>query len=246
MREAFTYMFKDKCLWEKAGLYFFILILANIFTAFSETQSYLSIRPDLFSTNPLGENLLYIVTLFLYTLLTGYFISLTTAIIKQNTNIVLPRFNIGLNFVKALKYLLAITLIAICYFIVVLTAETFLGKTYSDTLIIIIKLFYSIYGIAFFWNFANNNDILTFFDFKNTFKYVAKAPKNYIKYLLIIGLIIILGSLLTVIIEYIMSFISSNILAILLFAFISTTIETYIAFSTSYLIARSIKIETVV
>lgn len=246
MREAFSYMFKDNCLWQKTWIYITLLAIANILIGISKTGSHIIARPELLSTNPTSDTLLSIAVFLIYFITAGYFLSVTEAIIKQNNNILLPKFNTVNNFIKGLKYFFAILLVMLCCLFVMIILKLVFSSLCISILQLLIVGLISLYGCAFVWNFANNNSIFSFFEFKKVFKSVANAPLQYFKHIMLLGLIVIVGAILAIIAEFLISFIPSSPIAIILFSVISAFIDTYIALVSAYLIAKSIKADSVV
>lgn len=242
MKEAFTYLFKDPGFKNKAGVYAILIGLIAICNCF--THQPININNSFELTNSTSNIALTLFKFIVYIFVVGYYLNIIKAISEQKTNIVLPFFNIKCG-IKALKYLLAITLAFVAFTSITLLFGI-LGEIYSHIFAYAIISFYVIYAISFLWLFAKDEDILTFFDFKSAINYVKQSPKNYFKHVGLIIIVSILGAAFTLLIEYLTAFISLKMLSIGIYSVISAIIETYIGFTTAYLIAKSIKIKTVV
>lgn len=246
MREAFSYMFKDNCLFQKTWIYITLLAIANILIGISKTGSHIIARPELLSTNPTEGILIHLGVVIITMFTTGYFLSVISANIKQKNNILLPRFNAVNNFAKGLKYFFAVFLLIIIISVISGLLQSLFGSIISTIFIGIIATFYFIYGCSFVWNFADSNNIFAFFDFKNSLKKVAQNLKNYFKHISLMWLITLSGAIIALVLEFIFSFIPSDLIAIVLFSILGAFINAYVALTSAFLIGKSLIVDSVV
>lgn len=252
MREAFLYMFKDNCLWQKINSYLLLIVLIKILIAISSLELNNAARPELFTINLTMVFIINIILIpLMYTICCGYFCSIVSAIIKQKHNILLPKFNFTNNFTNGLKFCMTIISVIIVYFLFCNIVEIFTHQNDVSMLMLylfslLLAIFLIIFGFALFWNFANDNKISSFFNLKKIFRNISKAPTLYFKHTAIIYLVLIIGAILEQIVELLTSCIPSNFISIPLFSILSGCIILYIALTISYLIAKSIKTDSVV
>lgn len=245
MKEAFVYIFKDNCLFQKTWIYLLLLIILNFLGSFLESDSHMVARPELFSTNPTMNLLVAIAGVLICIAVIGYRLSVTGAIIKQKNNILLPKFNFINNFIKGLKYIVAMSLILLCYLVIFKTIQIFTGFIIYPIAILII-LFYMIYGTAFYRNFADTNNLFAFFNFKKIFNDVAFAPKLYFKHLSMLILISLFQLILNFITGFLTSFIPSNAVCIIVFSIVIGGAVWYLDLVSAFIIAKSLKTDSVV
>ena len=250
MREAFTYMFKDPGYNDKAIMYFVICFIALALLASPEISNLntagMSQSPKVTPiSNPIFAILPLLGVLFNW-IITGYYLTCVQAITKQNQNYVLPFINIGGSFIKGFKFTIATILITL-----VLTLLGFIFafvgpigiSLYSISLLVLLFIF----GNAFMWLFANEGKLSTFFAWKKVSKLVSGNCKNYFKNLFILILITIAGALVSTIFMFLFNFLVSNMyVAWILTSLEGAIVASYTAFVSMYLIAKSIKVESVV
>jgi hypothetical protein len=196
-------------------------------------------------TNPIFIILPFIGTLFNW-ILTGYYLTCIKAITGQNQNYILPFMNIWTSFVKGFKFIIATILITIALTLLgVLFA--FAGPIGVGLFSIILIILLCAWGNAFMWLFANEGKILTFFAWKKAAKLVAANRKSYFKNLLILILLTIAGAIISTLFVLLFNYLVNNIYVAWILASIEgAIIASYTAFVSMYLVAKSIKPETVV
>lgn len=192
MREAFTYMFKDNKLFNKA-----ISIIAYLVVPFILGLMYMITNSQFLAIIAV---LAVIFTLFA---LTGYFISCVKAIALQDLFIVLPNLNPVNNFVSGVKPLFAsaVANIAVslgCAIIIFLSS-----LTGNKILIILVSLIFLLFVLiyiflmpAFICIFAKTEKFWSYINFKLAFNLVSKNVKKYLLYVLIYYIPIIIFSIL--------------------------------------------------
>lgn len=251
MREALTYMFKDNCFYKKAFIYLALSFIESACIAFAQMNSCTGACPvttsnGIFIPDKTNTIVFQIAGCLLNFLILGYFNTCVNAITKQINNIVLPFFNFTTSLIKGLKYFAAILLPVIIFSLIIGILHE-INILASNIFLTIIMLFYLVFGVAFFWLLANENKILTFFNYKKAITKVLEAPARYFKYVFFISIICALTFILNFIVGFIFALFNLNLLAtMLLINLITAIIGTYTAFVTMHLIAKSIKPETVV
>lgn len=247
MREAFSYIFKDNCLFQKTWIYITLLAITNILIGISKTGSHIIARPELLSTNPTEDILIRLGVVIISMFTTGYFLSAISANIKQKNNILLPRFNAINNFAKGLKFLFAVFLPVLVISVILGSLQSIFGSIIPTIFFGIIAIFYLIYGGAFVWNFADSNNIFVFFNFRKTVKDVAQNSKRYFKHISLMWLIILSGAVIASVVEFIIGFtLPSDLIAIVLWSIIGAFISAYVALISAFLIGKSLPGDSVV
>ena len=250
MREAFTYMFKDPGYNNKATVYFVICFISLALMASPEIANLNStaviqgpkVAPV---TNPTFMFLPILGSIFNW-ILCGYYFTCVQALTQQNQNYVLPFLKIGGSFLKGIKFTIAIILISI-----VLTT---LGVLLSVTgpigiaiFAILAFLLFVIWGNAFMWLFANEGKFSTYFAWKKVTRLVSENSKTYFKNWFLLILLTLAGAIASILFMLLFNFLVNNIyLAWILTSIEGAIIASYTAFVGMYLIAKSIKPETVV
>lgn len=250
MKEAFTYMFKDPRYNEKASVYFIIcfIVLAlmaspeisNINSiALSQGPKYTPVTNPIFALLPFVGSLVNIILL-------GYYYTCIQAITKQEQNYVLPFMKFGSSFIRGFKLILATILITIvlCLMCFILGLAGHVGVI---IFCVFITLLFFILGNAFMWLFANEGKISTFFAWKKATKLVLANGNTYFKNLLVLFLLTLLGAFVSTLFMFLFNFLVNNVyIAWILTSIEGAIIASYLAFVGMYLIAKSIKRETVV
>ena len=244
-------MFKDNCFCKKAFIYFLLTFLASAFFAYAQMNTCngacpFSTRPEVINFSQTNVILFNILGTILNMLALGYFFNCIEAVIKQNKNILLPFFNINSCLNKGFKSYVAIILVV---FILTLVS-VLVGLFYNPAFYIfwgIVILFYMIAGVSFLWNFANDGKFISFFDFKKAYNNIVNSSRNYFKYLIVILGLCFVSIISSLIIEVLCNLITIKPLAtMILTTLLSSLISTYLAFSAVYLIAKSIRQDSVV
>ena len=250
MREAFTYMFKDPGYEKKAIVYFVILFLATALSIspefanmemanFSNPKMYAETSNPIFIFFPLIAN-------FFMILLGGYHMVCIQAISKQGNNIVLPFFNFKLAIVTGFKNLIAnllliiVTLLLFVPFLIILkVASAFVGVLFA--------LFLGIIFNALTWIFAHDGKLTSYLCWKKAISLVKQNSRSYFVNLLVLGLLSLAGTIVIGILSLLFNFLLGNIyLSWIATAAEIAIIASYIAFVCMYLIAKSIKYESIV
>lgn len=249
MREAFTYMFKDPGIKDKATTYIIICFIAFALTALPEISQFSGIAttsPYITPVTTPSFELLAFCGKLLNLVLLGYSFTCVGAIIKQNQNIVLPFLNIWNSFVKGFKFNVGIILLLLPL-ILLIFLFSLLSKFATIIFTILVFLLFIIIGNSFIWTFANENKISIFFDLKRIFRYIAENKKTYFKNLLFIILIGIVSAIISVLFMLLFNLLINNVyLAWILTSLEGAIIATYTFFVSIYLIAKSINPQTVV
>lgn len=254
MREAFVYMFKDNCFSKKAFIYFLLSFCALFFVALADiTSSNISclttqtpcilntIKPEIYG---------YQILSFLFDILIiGYFLSNLEALQKQNLNIVLPFFNLKLNFTKGLKFFAGVFITFLIYYLLI-TGFVILGFVFTKIelhrflpfLVALPIIFYVICYCSFMYEFANSNKILTLLNYKTLVLRIKNNLGNYFKHASCLILIFITGAIFAFLIECCFSFLFNNAYVVMILTnIISALINTYVAYVSIYLIHKSVR-----
>ena len=248
MREAFTYMFKDNCYYKKAGIYLVLNFIANAFIAYAQMKSCtggcpLRTTPEVMTNTYINTIIFNILGILANMFVIGYFFSCINAIIKQSNNIVLPFFNAGNCFIKGLKFHISTILITLLFFVLSIPLNL-INSVFAMIIFISIIAFYLVFGCSFFWSFATDSKILTFFNVKEAFNNVKKASLNYLKNIFLILLVTIISIIFAYSFELLSGFlIQSQLITMLVSTFITAIISAYFGFVSMFLIAKSIKSE---
>lgn len=249
MEKAFSYMFKDNMFKNKAILY--CVLAFGVF--------YLSRISDLYAKNEhtiMYAIIAYIIYCILYLPMIGYFVSCTKVIMDKEDNIVLPFLNFGKSLWLGLKYLfssvvfsllfglLAVGLIIIPVILVSLgnPALTILGAIlFLVSLLLLVVLFiaFLIYIPALICIFAKTEWITSFCRFARATKLIKNDPGQYfISILLYIGIVLVMGVI--VAIPIIIVTFTGNIGILFAGSLLYALIATYVVYTTSYIIAKSV------
>lgn len=250
MREAFTYMFKDPGYDKKAIIYFIICFcsmalmmspeLANIGAPnFAEAAKAAKPSNPVFVFLPLIGN-------FFSLLLAGYHLNCVEAITKQERNIVLPLFNLGTAFVRGFKNIIAsllMTLVLVLLFIPFIIG----GKVTIIVGTVLLLLFTLYFFNALMWIFANEGKLTSYLAWKKAVKLVAQNGGTYFVNWLVLILLTIFGGILSSLLMLLFNFLLGNAYT----AWLATSIESaviasYVAFVGMYLVAKSIRPNSVV
>ena len=251
MREAFVYMFKDNCYYKKAFMFFVLTFIESACIAFAQMNTCTGLCPfstneGIFTPNKTNALLFHLIGLIFNFLVVGYFNTCIEAITKQVNNIILPFFN----FINCLKrggiYFIAILIPIVLYAFIIGFIQVFSPLTGCIILGILLFL-YLILGVGFIWLFANEKSFFAFLSYRKVIKKVLQAPLNYFKYLLFIAIVCALTFALKFAFEFIFAlFPMSPLVTMLITTLMSAVISAYLTFVLVYLIAKSIKPESVV
>lgn len=257
MREAFTYMFKDNYFYKKAFVYFILAFIPMTILAITDMNScsnscQIGQAPVALSSIKFEALCYNLLAIFFYILSAGYFMTSLEAVIRQKTNIILPFFNFDLSLKKGFKFTLGVFIIGLISMLIMFSL-TILGMTifrFALSIIfvfcIILFIIYFVAGYSFTYLFATEYKILTFLNFKQAFKNIMIAPKNYFKYwgvLMFLNLIVIT---LVYLFERLFGLFNNSYLTMVLTNIISCTLGTYFGYVSLMLISKSVKTDSVV
>ena len=248
MKEAFTYMFKDNKFWVKGLWYFGFVFIANLMINYAQTLVPPCLRcappmPWYYWVCALVGPLLSLIPL-------GYLYTCVKALIEQNDNYVLPNFNLWKNFLKGLKYAVALLMLTIPLLLISMIAVTIsFARVYTLFLLIIpfaLILCFAYFYIGFNWMFANKDSFITFYRFKKLFKLIGTNKKHYFMSFLVIAVVGLLNMLLEMACGATAAiFISGTVPGLIATGVSSAIIGTYTAFVICYLTAKSISSDLV-
>ena len=253
MKECFTYMFKDKCFYKKAFVFFVITFLSITLLALSDMStvsniSQVSFMPRMISYIGIESICLKLIAFCLQILIAGYFISLLEAVVKQKNNIVFPFFNLELCFKKGGSLILSFSCI-ICVLFLMIFLNFMLSVVVSPTLfkiflilVNVIIVLYIIFFNSFIYNYAIENRFLAFLNFKQAFLNVKNSPKNYFKYWSILILLNIINTVFICLFEYLLGFCRNPYLIMFFTNIVSSVLFTYQTFVCFMLILKSISV----
>jgi len=257
MREAFKYMFNDNCFFKKALVYFLLAFLWMTFSGLVDLNSCSGGCPLAQSptVNPvLKQSVIYYSILYLFFVIlgAGYYITALEGIKKQEKNIVLPFFNFKLNLLKGLKLFASILVTVFIFYIFVMLyiilsmVLPWFNVNVINIFFIVVLLLYAILSSSFLNIYAENNEFWSFFNFKKAFYNIKENPKNYFKYLAILFITYVVGSIFMLLFEYLFTIFDNIYIVMILSNIVSAFIATYIGFASLYLIAKSVKQSSVV
>ncbi len=250
MREAFIYMFKDNCYYKKALIFLLLSFIESACIAYSQMNNCTGMCPyssgNLFIPNKTNALVFQIIGLVFNSLVVGYFNTCVEAITKQINNIILPFFNCINCLLKGLKYFVAVLIPIILFALIIGFLQVF-NLLLAKIIFVLLLVLYLIFGMAFIWLFANEKSFWAFLLYKKALINVLKAPLNYFKHLLFVLIASAIAIGLKFVFEFIFALLPLNALATMLIAtFISAVISAYFTFVLVYLIAKSIKPDSVV
>lgn len=243
MEKAFTYIFKDNMLKEKAFCYFVLAFGVN----------YL-ITTGIFYLNN-NYSIIYVLCAFvcafiLYLPFYGYLVSCVKAIMEQKDNIVLPSLNFGKNLLLGLKFFIATTILGLlfglisllfifCPVFLMFVTQKIIGVLlfiFGVVIILLSIIALTIYSLAFTCIFAKTEWLTSFCRFPKATILIKNAPGQYfISLLIYIGVGMVAG-----VIDTIASFMTGNITIMIVGSLISAAVATAVVFTTSYIIAKSV------
>ena len=247
MREAFSYMFKDPGFGQKFVPFCFVNFIALLLFGAPQLTSITSSVPTVLKvTNPFWYWLPFLGGIISFALF-GYATVCIKAITQKTSDIVLPFFNFKNSILRGFRFLIAtlgFTLIGVFSLFILTLTQAWLLLILA---IIILGGFALIYFNALFWIFANEERLSSFFAWKKATRYIKQNLKQYLNNLGIIILINLIASTLSGIIMYTMNYIfSTSHVAWIASSLTGSIISSYVAFVTIYLIAKSIKTDSVV
>ena len=251
MREAFTYMFKDNCYYKKALVYFILTFIESACIAYAQMNSCsgmcpVSLNGENFTLSKTNVLVFQLIGLLFNFLVVGYFNTCIEAITKQVNNIVIPFFNFVNSFLRGLKYFVAILIPILGFSIIVAVIQMF-NLLVANIILTLITIFYILFGIGFIWLFANEKSFFAFVSFRKVVNKVIEAPKNYLKYMLFIVLFSVIVILLKFVLELVLAmFTMTPFVTMIVTTFISGIISAYFSFVLMYLVAKSLKPNSVV
>lgn len=242
MRYAFSYMFKDPGFGQKFVPFCFVNFIALLLFGAPQLTSITSSVPTVLKVTWLPF-LGGIISFALF----GYATVCIKAITQKTSDIVLPFFNFKNSILRGFRFL-----IATLGFTLTGTLSLFLLAIAQAWLLLILAFiilggFALIYFNALFWIFANEERLSSFFAWKKATRYIKQNLRQYFNNLGIIILINLVESTLSGTIMYTMNYIfSTSHVAWIASSLTGSIISSYLAFVTIYLIAKSIKTDSVV
>lgn len=266
MREAFTYMFKDNYFYKKAFVYFILAFIPMTILAITDMNScsnscQIGQAPVALSSIKFEALCYKMLAIFFSLLHTGYFITSLEAVIRQKTNIILPFFNFEYCLKKGFRYALSIVLALLVWnlpllFLAKCSSIFFKGESIlfgihlvqviNFLVLVFIIVLYSVFCNYLMYSFAKEDKFTTFLNFKQAFKNIMIAPKNYFKYwgvLMFLNLIVIT---LVYLFERLFGLFNNSYLTMVLTNIISCTLGTYFGYVSLMLISKSVKTDSVV
>ena len=224
MEKAFTYMFKDNKFRTKALSYFVLLFICQLCSTyiqlklpdFKDAQALKSIAPEqILQVLPLCT-ILFVVSMVISFIISGYKIACIRSLIEKKENLVLPTMNFVKNLGTGFKFSIASFLLGLAILSIVgigavifILLFKFTPVSMQIPLIILAvilsivavfgTLFLAVLNYGFTWLFAKTDDIFSFFRFKELGELINKNVNNYILCILIsvaitIGIGFIIGA----------------------------------------------------
>ena len=196
MKEALTYMFKDRSFIKKAAIYFIMSLIAQIgFNFVSINQNSVPFPPLL---------LICVLSILISFVLAGYYFSVIKSIIDGNDDNVIPFINFGKNIVAGLKWFVAVIMFSLCLFIILAVFLISIMAIYKHGFVATAGFlsipFYVIFVMGLFALFpglivifAKRNEITSLFKIKEAFNSLCANAKEYftgyIMYIILAALI---------------------------------------------------------
>lgn len=247
MRDAFTYIFKDPGFGQKVVSFCMVFFVILSLLGAPQLTNTISSAPAVLKVSNPFLNWLPFFGVIISFALWGYSTVCIKAITQKQSNIVLPFFNFKNSILRGLRFFFATlvyTLPLTIGFFMLIFAQNRLILT---LLTLVVGVFVLYYFNALFWIYANEERLSSFFALKKATKYIKNNIKLYFTNLGLIFLINLLGILFSWISIYALSYMFNNVhFAWLATSLVSSIIATYIAFVGMYLIAKSIKTNSVV
>ena len=231
MREAFSYMFKDNMIKQKAGIYLVILFISSLLTNYANYM----INKNMVKSPSIETIILSLAGFVISLITTGYCVNCIKTIVEQRENIILPFVNIKNNLFLGFKYYISLSLLGLIMTIV-LVSSFFLSKEVAFILTCITFIILMLYIMPFMYIFATTGMWSSFLRFKRATIMIAKSKWQYWKnFLICFGIFILFGIISAV--AYKETGIANVIAGTLIMAIAST----YFMYVTSYLTAKAIK-----
>jgi hypothetical protein len=251
MKEIFTYMFKDNMFTKKAAILFLLLFIALAICGIPPLLNSVSYAPTVEKVSLPYLHYLPSISCFLDFAIYGYMMICIKAIIQQDLNIVLPFFNFKNSLIRGLKFFVVIlifTLLSVfIYSILLFLLVPLKALCVLPILKVLITIAVVIYVNALLWIFANEDKIFSLLAFRKATKLIKQNLRTYFSNLGLIFVINFISAFLSCGLMYILdSIFDNNYLIWILSTLEGTILAGYMLFINAYLIAKSIKPETVV
>lgn len=250
MINAFNYMFKDNRFAQKAGIYFILVFVSQVFLNYANTFNSGATRQML----PADYYIFAFIGTVLNLIPLGYGISCIRALIEQKDTSVVPFVNIKNNLWQGFKYSIAILILTVAFICLTMFAilifafianllniQAFLGIIVG-LLTVTPIIFIFIYALAFSWIFATTESWTSFLKIKKATLLIKENKATYWKSLGLFVLVIlmfiipffIVGTIITTTIPN--KFIYSIVISIVI-----SMLSVYTTFVSCYITAKSIK-----
>ena len=263
MIEAFSYMFKDNKIFQKAGWYFVFLFVSAFLSQYASTLAY-----NIQDKEVLIQYIIYLLLGFFISLIPiGYFYLCTKALMLQKDNYILPCFNVGKCFLLGLKFFVNIFVQSAIFYLpfILLATIGFAigisgGKTAMGIMLILLIILMFIYLIALLIYFvilciympalncifAKKEWLTSYLRFIKATKLIKQDSGTYFKgvgiyVLLLFAYLLLYGpfSFITTIL------LGRTILSAFLIALIGSVLSSYLIFVFSYVVVKSVKHESI-
>ena len=243
MREAFTYMFKDKRLCSKALTYTILSFCAYFLINYSQLLFVPSYSNQITITQSVKifPYLILFAGLAFKALTGGYYLNTISAINKQCSNYVLPFFNIKTCFLKGIKLLGSIILI-----MVTIGALLILSGPIKYYTFILVLFMASILSLSFLWLIAVKEKYFIILHINEAIKLIKNNAKPYFKYLLTFWGAFLISYGLSIASATLISKWNAPYIELSTISLIYGIIDAYFIFVYSFTIAKSIKEDSVV
>ena len=255
MKQAFSYMFKDNMIKQKALTYFGFIFIAQFLTQWADVYA-----PEVKGAiPPIQYFILFILGFIAMFIPTGYGVSCLKALIEQKENPVLPFVNIKNNFILGFKLTVSVTLLALTFmsifalgvgisFIPFAVMQAVSAIFMILMLILSIPLFiaFVIYSPALYTIFAKKEWFTSYFRFIKSTKLIGEGVGTYFKGLGLIILVMIAFGIINGIFGMIFDIIfGKSVLFALLFTLITSVFSTYTVYVYAYITSKAVKHECI-
>ncbi len=249
MKTAFLYMFKDNMFLKKATTLSLLIFTITAMLGAPELLNTISSMPEVNKVAIPIIHWLPILALPLLFIQYGYMATSIKAIMQQDSSVILPFLNLRISAVKGFKIFLAIILALL--FLTLLGAVEYLiaGVLKNPVLVVIIQFivatFVLFYITALLWIFALEEKVLSLFAFRKATNLIKNNFKKYLLSIALIFLINVVSAFLSSMIIYGLNYLFNNIYMVwLLSSLIGAIIACYVIYVSVFLVARSIKNES--
>ena len=251
MREAFSYMFKDRAFVQKAALYLCLFLLTYCCIIFSQAKGIPLI----------GSIAIFAVGILLCFVLSGYFFSLIRFNIENKENSDIPKINVFENLATGFKWFLAALIFLVAVIVIVSLFVALVLLLYKSGLkMTSFFMFLPVYVIvlgglmivfpALIGIFAKSGEITSLFRIKKAFEVLCANAKTYfigyIVYILTATMIYLLNGLFY---DFSTAFMGSMmqdpVLFNLVFICFNTLLSSYLIFVLSYIFAQMVNVKEI-